>query len=1267
GDGTVVNNGDTLTAVQLTQLLYNAPDDYNGTDDPGDFTYDVSDSTTTVSGSTDISINTINDAPVVNSNSLTVDEAISGTSLGITAPTDADGDFLTITVTGLPTLGTITQGDGTVVNNGDTLTAVQLTQLLYNAPTDYNGTDDPGDFTYDVSDATTTVSGSTDIIINTINDSPTAADNSITIAEDSSHTFASTDFGFSDIDGDNLASVTITTLPTVGTLQLNGTNVTANQIITTADIANLVFAPELNLKGVTYTSSFEFTVNDGIDDSEAGNIITIDVTPNPSTISINDITLNEDDSTAIFTITLNQPSEQNIILDYNTSDEIAIAPEDYTAITDSLIIPVGDTAATVTVDIIDDSNLEAAETFNLNLNSAINATIIDNQGIATIIDNDNDNNLPPIADNENITTLEETPVSINVLDGDTDPENDPLTITEVSIPSNGTANIDNKGTEDPTDDEIIYTPNLSFRGTDTFSYTISDSSGQTSTATVTITINAVNNPPTALDDNETIDANTILSTENVLNNNGNGADIDPEGDTLTLTAVNGSATNVGAEIILTSGALLTLNADGTYSYNPNGQFDNIVVGATATDSFDYTISDLEGSGGTDTATVNITINGTASTNILPVAVDDIAETNAGIPVIFNITNNDNDSDGTLNLTRVDLNPTTTERDTTLTIEGEGNYTVDNEGNITFTPETGFVGIGGISYTVADNEGAVSNSANISVTVNNVTQPPNILTGSISGIKFQDNNNNSIQDPGEIGLAGFTIYIDINNNNNLDNGEPNTITNSDGSYIIENIEIGTYTIREIQQSDFIQTTTDPNINVIANQNIPNVNFGNFPILPGSINGTIFNDSNSNGLFDSGETGISDVTIFLDFNQNGSLDTTETATTTNESGSYTFADLSPDSYPVRAVSPTNNAIITTQEQTVELLQNQTLNNINIGYRIPNPGTIQFSDPIFTVTEGIPTATVTVTRTGGSDGIINATVNLIEDSATQNQDYSNPNSNIISFEDGETTSQSIEIPIIDDNLVEVTETVNLLLTDISGGATIGTPNNAVLQLFDNDVENPLPESPNPTTPPAPIPENPRTRFSPNPITSVTPDSITGEESIVLSLAELFSVTEITESATLSFGYASPNINNQVRFFDTNGVEIGSPITLEPTLGNNGFRIFETVAPIILPANTASVSIGGATEIEDIQLIVESTSRINTRIANSLNISNSSLFENFDPFTEVEIIDNNYVEEDSKQLDIHSIQDNEYISMPELNELPQLLPEVGFLQIEDLHSTAI
>ncbi|MEH2369687.1 Ig-like domain-containing protein, partial [Nostoc sp.] len=112
----------------------------------------------------------------------------------------------------------------------------------------------------------------------------------------------------------------------------------------------------------------------------------------------------------------------------------------------------------------------------------------------------------------------------------------------------------------------------------------------------------VNNPPTANNDTATVNEN-ISVTGNVLTN-----DTDPDaGDILTVAAVNGVAANVGNQITLTSGALLTLNANGTYTYNPNAQFESLGAGATASDSFNYTISD--GKSGTSTATVNLTING----------------------------------------------------------------------------------------------------------------------------------------------------------------------------------------------------------------------------------------------------------------------------------------------------------------------------------------------------------------------------------------------------------------------------------------------------------------------------------------------------------------------------------------------------------------------------------------------------------------------------------------------------------------------------------
>ncbi|MEM0578811.1 Ig-like domain-containing protein, partial [Flavobacterium polysaccharolyticum] len=107
---------------------------------------------------------TVNNCPPVASNStINVAEESTNTALGLAAPTDPDSGVLTITVTGLPTLGTVTLANGTTITNGQMLTSAQLIGLQYDAPVDYNGTDSVGNFTYSVSDGNTTVSGQTTI------------------------------------------------------------------------------------------------------------------------------------------------------------------------------------------------------------------------------------------------------------------------------------------------------------------------------------------------------------------------------------------------------------------------------------------------------------------------------------------------------------------------------------------------------------------------------------------------------------------------------------------------------------------------------------------------------------------------------------------------------------------------------------------------------------------------------------------------------------------------------------------------------------------------------------------------------------------------------------------------------------------------------------------------------------------------------------------------------------------------------------------------
>ena len=117
----------------------------------------------------------------------------------------------------------------------------------------------------------------------TTNTAPTAANNTVTTGEDRAYAFEADDFGFDDDDaGATLASVTIVTLPMVGTLALDGTAVMADDVVTTAQIDGdmLTFTPARDAHGDPYTT-FTFTVNDGTDDSASAYTMTIDVTDAP--------------------------------------------------------------------------------------------------------------------------------------------------------------------------------------------------------------------------------------------------------------------------------------------------------------------------------------------------------------------------------------------------------------------------------------------------------------------------------------------------------------------------------------------------------------------------------------------------------------------------------------------------------------------------------------------------------------------------------------------------------------------------------------------------------------------------------------------------------------------------------------------------------------------------------------------------------------------------------------------------------------------------
>ena len=147
----------------------------------------------------------------------------------------------------------------------------------------------------------------------------------------------------------------------------------------------------------------------------------------------------------------------------------------------------------------------------------------------------------------------------------------------------------------------------------------------------------------------------------------------------------------------TSGAV-EVNPDGTIDYTHDGS-------ASSTDSFSYTVDDNEGAT-SNTATVNLTIDGTGGANQAPVANDDNATVTPGELIAINVLGNDSDSDGQLAPATVSL----------IDQPASGAVEVNPDGTIDYTHDGSASSTDSFSYTVNDNEGAISNTATVNLTI-----------------------------------------------------------------------------------------------------------------------------------------------------------------------------------------------------------------------------------------------------------------------------------------------------------------------------------------------------------------------------------------------------------------------------------------------------------------------------------------------------------------------------------------------------------------------
>ncbi|MDP3632687.1 calcium-binding protein [Phenylobacterium sp.] len=315
-------------------------------------------------------------------------------------------------------------------------------------------------------------------------------------------------------------------------------------------------------------------------------------------------------------------------------------------------------------------------------------------------------NVAPVAIADAFAATEDgAAVTLNVLANDTDADaGDTKTLVSVDTAGTiGSATANADGT-------VSYNPGANFQAlkagetaTDTFSYTMKDTAGLTSTTTVTMTVTGVNDGVVAVADSGAATEDGAAVTLNVL---ANDTDADA-GDTKTLVSVDTAGT-IGSA---------TANADGAVIYATGSAFQSLSAGATTTDTFSYTVRDS--AGGESTTSVTMTVTGV---NDGPVALADAGSVSEDQSLTLDVLANDTDVDAGDSKTLVSVSATTSGASVAI-VDGKVVYTADADSQDLLT--AGQTAVDSFTYVMADSAGATS-TATVSVTVGGVANGANIL-------------------------------------------------------------------------------------------------------------------------------------------------------------------------------------------------------------------------------------------------------------------------------------------------------------------------------------------------------------------------------------------------------------------------------------------------------------------------------------------------------------------------------------------------------------
>ncbi|EIN6342202.1 tandem-95 repeat protein [Vibrio parahaemolyticus] len=725
GNGTLVDNGDG-TWTFTPQI-----DD----DTEVSFTFDIiDDEDLVVSGSANLDILPINDAPNVKNDVITTEEDTAVTIDVLVNDSDVEGDVLSIQSASVPS----EQGSVDIVDG----------KLVFTPAENFNG---EATITYIVTDGDLTDEANVTVTVTPVNDSPVAVDDTVSTQEDTAVTIdvLSND---TDVDGDKLSIQSATVPEAQGKVEIVD--------------GKLVFTPAENFNG---DAEITYTVTDGQLTDEAKVTVTVNPVNDAPTIKVDAVESITEDAVSTDTVVAtlevadtDTPEDQlTVSLENNSNgyfvlvgDEVKLTQAGVDAVnndelnlkdltisasvsdgvnptandSDSLVVNRVNDAPTVenaiadqvlsedfdayTIDLNEvfkdsDSSLE----FSVSGNNSIQISIVN--GVATItptadwngketitftakdpsgesVNQTVDFTVAPVADivADKATVVEDTPTIIKVLGNDTfEGDGKVVSLDANNGPVNGSVSVNPDGS-------VTYTPNDNYHGIDSFTYIVT-SGGVSESTTVNVDVTPENDAPVAKDDTAITDEDTPVTID-VLPN-----DTDADGDKLSVESASvpkeqGTVEVVNGKLVFTPAENFNGHAEITYTVTDGELTDEAKVSVTVnpvndapTIKVDAVESITEDAVNTDTVVATLTVRDTDtpedqlavslennSNGYFVLVGDEVKLTQAGVDAV----NNDelNLKDLTISASVSDgVNPTASDSDSLIVNRVNDAPTVEN--------------------------------------------------------------------------------------------------------------------------------------------------------------------------------------------------------------------------------------------------------------------------------------------------------------------------------------------------------------------------------------------------------------------------------------------------------------------------------------------------------------------------------------------------------------------------------------------------------------